>query len=78
MTEEAANSNHPLGHKGFSLLSSLRDADDAPAELRMLAERLLSVLKGERDRDKLTAGLSRELGEAVEALLTRISATNTA
>jgi hypothetical protein len=39
-----------------------------------LAERLLALLNGERDRAKLTVGLAPELSEAMEKLLARVSA----
>ena len=72
--EEAVGSGQPTEHEIFKFLTDVAADADAPAELRTLAERLLALLNGERDRAKLTVGLAPELSEAMEKLLARVSA----
>jgi tetratricopeptide (TPR) repeat protein len=76
MTEKAVKSEHPTEHEVFKALTAIGGDANAPAELRALAERLISVLNGERDRAKITVGLRTELSEAMDALLTRIAGNN--
>ncbi len=71
MTEEASKSDEPT-HEAYGILTTLRDREDMPEELRALAERLISVLHRERNRDKLLAGLPIELSEAMDKLLSSI------
>jgi len=72
MTEAAAKSEEPAAHEVYKVLTTIHDDEDAPAELRTLAERLISVLHGERDREKLIIDLPNELSEAMDKLLSSI------
>ena len=73
MIEAAAKSDEPTTHEIYKTLSEIQDNADVPEELRRLAERLISILHGERNRDKLVAGLPTELSGAMDELLSRIS-----
>jgi len=72
--EEAVRSGQPTEHEIFKFLTDVAADADASAELRTLAERLLALLNGERDRGKFTAGLAPELSDVMERLLARVSA----
>jgi len=72
LVEAAGRGSEEAGKQAHAVLSALAEQENVPAELRLLARRLLMTLDGERDPDRLTEGLPGVLALGMLVLLAEL------